>query len=210
MQLFEPNRAWVPFLPQRLNLGSDFLRHEDIIPFTPDDATPMPTLHDEMAGNDDDNISADRLIDWPLGEDAPTINLYKTCKHGIEVTGFASCVKKQRTNGDQTIYQFYYTIMFNNTTSSPVRLIERTMMFAEDLDSERLDMVNGLGVLGVQPQLDTKHPTHRYSSWTTMSSPHGWLGGYFTFVNLESPELLHIPIPTIPLDHRDNVLTGPI
>ena len=122
--------------------GSCDNRHEDILPFTPDDLNKVPKVQDEMSVNED-ATDAQQAI-GPLDEDAPVINLYVTSKHGIEVTGFASCVKRQRQTRQESAYQFYYTIMFHNTSDVPVRLVERTLLFAEDFASETVDIITGL------------------------------------------------------------------
>lgn len=89
-------------------------------------------------------------------------------------------------------FVFTYDITITNNNEYPVQLLTRKW-FCVDSTGE-VDMVEGEGVVGVQPKLEPGE-SYSYQSGTHFTSPIGKMSGSYTFVNSLNEEEFDVNIP---------------
>lgn len=93
-------------------------------------------------------------------------------------------------------FQFGYKVTIENLSDSPMKLLRRQW---EIFDSEgSYHDVEGPGVLGVQPIIESGE-TYSYVSGYTLHSEMGRMKGAYLFKNLYTYQLHHIEVPTFDL-----------
>lgn len=89
-------------------------------------------------------------------------------------------------------FVFTYDITITNNNEFPVQLLTRKW-FCIDSTGE-VDMVEGEGVLGVQPTIQPGE-SYSYQSGTHFSSPIGKMSGSYTFINSLNEDEFDVNIP---------------
>ena len=102
----------------------------------------------------------------------------------------------QRSDPEQAIYFFTYSITVRNTGTVAAQLISRTWN-VNDADGNR-EKVKGLGVVGRQPLLQPGE-AFEYSSGTRLQTPTGTMHGSF-FCVAEDGEKFDVDVPMFVLD----------
>ncbi len=92
-------------------------------------------------------------------------------------------------------FVFSYLIEMDNQGEEPARLLFRHWRI-HDSKGEDTE-VDGEGVVGRQPTIEPGH-SHRYESFCVLSSPNGFMEGYYTFVRPDGREF-RVPIPRFDL-----------
>ncbi|MFL2545002.1 MAG: Co2+/Mg2+ efflux protein ApaG, partial [Longimicrobiales bacterium] len=82
------------------------------------------------------------------------------------------------SNPGQSRFVFTYSIQMENQGEESVQLLFRHWLI-HDSDGEDSE-VDGEGVVGEQPTLDPGY-SHHYQSFCVLSSPIGFMEGYYTF-----------------------------
>lgn len=108
---------------------------------------------------------------------------------GIEVNAKARYLAVQSDPGRNS-YAFSYTITITNHRSEAVRLVSRHWIIT---DQNKVDEVNGKGVVGQQPLIQPG-ASFEYSSGTIISSEIGDMTGSYT-METEDGEQFEAPIP---------------
>ena len=102
----------------------------------------------------------------------------------------------ERSDPDQALYFFTYTITVRNTGRVAAQLISRTWN-VNDADGNR-EKVKGLGVVGRQPLLQPGE-AFEYTSGTRLHTPTGTMHGSF-FCVAEDGEKFDVDVPMFVLD----------
>lgn len=102
----------------------------------------------------------------------------------------------ERSDPDQALYFFTYTITVRNTGRVAAQLISRTWN-VNDADGNR-EKVKGLGVVGRQPLLQPGE-AFEYTSGTRLRTPTGTMHGSF-FCVAEDGEKFDVDVPMFVLD----------
>ncbi|MCB8748145.1 Co2+/Mg2+ efflux protein ApaG [Rhodoferax sp. U2-2l] len=102
----------------------------------------------------------------------------------------------ERSDPDQALYFFTYTITVRNTGQVAAQLISRTWN-VNDADGNR-EKVKGLGVVGRQPLLQPGE-AFEYTSGTRLHTPTGTMHGSF-FCVAEDGEKFDVDVPMFVLD----------
>ena len=89
------------------------------------------------------------------------------------------------SNPRQNKFVFTYSVEMENQSDESVQLLFRHWLI-HDSDGEDSE-VDGEGVVGEQPTLDPGY-SHQYQSFCVLSSPAGFMEGYYTFVDSEGRE----------------------
>lgn len=110
----------------------------------------------------------------------------------------------ERSDPDQALYFFTYTITVRNTGRVAAQLISRTWN-VNDADGNR-EKVKGLGVVGRQPLLQPGE-AFEYTSGTRLRTPTGTMHGSF-FCVAEDGEKFDVDVPMFVLDAL-STSTGP-
>jgi ApaG protein len=79
----------------------------------------------------------------------------------------------------QDVWVFEYTVRITNQGSETVQLISRHWIIVDGLD--RIEEVQGLGVIGEQPVL-APGESFKYSSWCPLKTPTGIMRGTYQMV----------------------------
>ena len=77
-------------------------------------------------------------------------------------------------------YVFGYRIRIENTGVQGTQLLSRRWLIHDD--AGRDEVVEGAGVIGLQPHL-APGAVHEYASYCVLASPSGWMEGSYHFVN---------------------------
>ena len=102
----------------------------------------------------------------------------------------------QRSDPEQAIYFFTYTITVRNTGTVAAQLISRTWN-VNDADGHH-EKVKGLGVVGHQPLLQPGE-AFEYTSGTSLQTPTGTMHGSY-FCVAEDGEKFDVDVPMFVLD----------
>jgi ApaG protein len=118
---------------------------------------------------------------------------------GIDIRARAKYLAIQSDPGRNS-YAFSYTITITNHREEPVRLLSRHWVIT---DQNKVDEVNGKGVVGQQPLIQPG-ASFEYSSGTIISSEIGDMSGTYT-METEDGELFEAPIPLFVLAIPDMI-----
>ena len=95
----------------------------------------------------------------------------------------------------QNKFVFTYSVEMENQSAESVQLLFRHWLI-HDSDGEDSE-VDGEGVVGEQPTLDPGY-SHHYQSFCVLSSPLGFMEGYYTFVDSGGSEF-RVTVPRFDL-----------
>lgn len=87
---------------------------------------------------------------------------------------------------------FEYRITITNSNPDPVQLLSREWIIFDSLN--HFEKVEGLGVVGEQPILETQQ-FHAYTSYCELTSEMGYMEGHYTFMNLKTQKKFRVGIP---------------
>lgn len=118
---------------------------------------------------------------------------------GIDIRARAKYLAIQSDPGRNS-YAFSYTITITNYREEPVRLLSRHWVIT---DQNKVDEVNGKGVVGQQPLIQPG-ASFEYSSGTIISSEIGDMSGTYT-METEDGQLFEAPIPLFVLAIPDMI-----
>lgn len=122
-------------------------------------------------------------------------NLYQSLTDGIRVTVKPRFSLAESDPGEGS-FVFSYRIRMENLGDQPAQLLFRHWHI-HDAGGEDQE-VDGEGVVGQQPQLEPG-ATHEYQSFCVLSSPAGFMEGYYTFVRKDGTRF-RVAIPRFQLE----------
>lgn len=114
---------------------------------------------------------------------------------GVRIT-VSHGYKDEHSQPQKHNFVFFYRISIENLNSFPVKLLRRHW---EIFDSNGVrTIVDGDGVVGEQPQLDTSE-TFTYESACNLETAVGKMNGHYQMVRLDSNEIFQVSIPEFQL-----------
>jgi len=188
--------------------GLDYVAHEDILPYSTDDRSPIQheLFHKFLQYRDTADPpwgAQDALLTWQEKRH-PWLELNmvnRETTNGIRVTAvsyYMGC--KENQQGKK--YWWRYCILMENLGELTVQLRERHWkIFASD---GFLETVRGRGVVGQEPVLSTRQPAFQYSAHVSLNAPAGNMWGHLKF---EGPDgtTFEVKIPAFSLDSKYSV-----
>lgn len=163
--------------------GLDYVAHEDIIPYTSAEKTPLQhELFDKFLGHSPDKdppfVAQETLRAWQ-NKNHPWLELsdvHKETTENIRVTviPFYMGCRESQTN---SVYWWRYCIRLENLGTLGVQLRERHWRIFSL--SGTLETVRGRGVVGQEPVLNRTLPAFQYSSHVSLQAPSGHMWGTF-------------------------------
>lgn len=90
-----------------------------------------------------------------------------------------------------------YKVLVHNHSGEPLTLMQRTW-FLVDSEGAIFSALTGRGVVGMCPTLDDVTPTFQYSSFASLPTHTGKMGGHFTFAR-EDGSAVEVAVPTFEL-----------
>lgn len=163
--------------------GLDYVAHEDIMPYSTDDKTPIQ--HDLFErfllykeGTDPPFEAQDTLRAWQE-KNHPWLELsdvHKETTENIRVTVIPFYMG-YRENQNTNVYWWRYCIRLENLGEQTVTLRERNWRIFSL--SGTLETVRGRGVVGEEPILSRQRPSFQYSSHVSLQAPSGHMWGTF-------------------------------
>jgi ApaG protein len=121
--------------------------------------------------------------------------MYEAVTHRVKVT-VEPAFDPERSDPDQRLYFWRYSIEIANLGDKPVTLIERHWRIT-DADG-RLEEVRGPGVVGEQPTI-APGQSFRYASGCPLTTPSGMMVGEYLMVDAEERRF-KVSIPAFSLD----------
>ena len=88
-------------------------------------------------------------------------------------------------------YAFSYRVTIENQSNTQVQLTSRYWIIKDALNS--LEIVEGKGVIGLQPMIDPGNK-HTYNSGCLLVSPIGSMQGYYKMISREKEIKANIPL----------------
>ncbi|CAF0811101.1 unnamed protein product [Didymodactylos carnosus] len=164
--------------------GLDYVAHEDVLPYTSTERTPIiHELFDKFLMHDPDSspqfVPREHLKSWQDRHHL-WLELSDVCKdvtQGIRVTVipfYMGCRSHQASN----VYWWRYSIRIENLVpDESVTLRERHWRIFSL--SGTLETVRGKGVVGHEPRLSREYPVFQYSSHVSLQAPSGHMWGTF-------------------------------
>ena len=119
--------------------------------------------------------------------------LDKTAEQILITTKANYLVEQSKTLQKQFV--FSYTISIQNNSDSAVQLLDRHWHIVDDAD--RVQEVQGVGVVGKQPIIEPKE-TFQYTSGAVLESQAGTMSGSYRFKHSELGEFRK-DVPAFPL-----------
>ncbi len=102
----------------------------------------------------------------------------------------------EQSQPEQQSYVFAYQITITNRGSVGAQLLRRSWRITDG--SGQVQEVHGEGVVGMQPSLEDRGGTFQYSSHAVLTTPIGWMEGFYEFVDTDG--IIHqVPIPRFTL-----------
>ncbi len=108
---------------------------------------------------------------------------------------------EQQSHLQTSRFVFSYNIKITNHGEEPVMLVSRYWHITDG--AEKVQEVNGQGVIGRQPTLTTGE-TFEYSSGIILQTPTGIMQGHYDFVT-DKGEVIEAPIPAFSLASPDHL-----
>jgi polymerase delta-interacting protein 2 len=188
--------------------GLDYVAHEDIIPYTSAEKSPLHhELFDKFLAYDPDKdplfVPQETLRAWQ-NKNHPWLELsdvHKETTENIRVTvipfymGF-------RESHSTSVYWWRYCIRLENLGSLSVQLRERHWRIFSL--SGTLETVRGRGVVGQEPALTRTLPAFQYSSHVSLQAPSGHMWGTFR-MEREDGYTFDCRIPPFSLESKPDI-----
>lgn len=164
--------------------GLDYVAHEDIIPFSSVEKTPLQhELFDKFLAynptNDPPFTAQETLRAWQ-NKNHPWLELsdvHKETTENIRVTVIPFYMGCRESSTSNSVYWWRYCIRLENLGSLAVQLRERHWRIFSL--SGTLETVRGRGVVGQEPALTKLLPAFQYSSHVSLQAPSGHMWGTF-------------------------------
>ena len=121
--------------------------------------------------------------------------MYEAVTHRVKVT-VEPAFDPERSDPDEGLYFWRYSIEIANLGDKPVTLMERYWRIT-DADG-RQQLVRGPGVIGVQPTIEPGK-TFRYASGCPLTTSSGMMVGEYVMVDPEGRSFM-VSIPAFSLD----------
>ena len=102
---------------------------------------------------------------------------------------------EERSDPATPLFLFAYNIEITNHLEKSVQLLNRYWKITDG--NGNINTVNGKGVIGLQPVIDTNQ-TFQYSSFCPIATDFGMMDGWYEMKD-EHEMLFKVPIPTINL-----------
>jgi ApaG protein len=115
--------------------------------------------------------------------------------HNIDISVETFYIPEQ-SNALVNEFVFAYTITITNKAAHTVQLMRRHWIISDSNGEVR--QVEGEGVVGHQPILE-KSEIYSYTSGCCLRTELGKMEGSYTFLNLETQEMIQVPIPMFQL-----------
>ncbi|CAF3842138.1 unnamed protein product [Adineta steineri] len=164
--------------------GLDYVAHEDVIPYTSTERTPIEhELFDKFLMHDSEAtpnfVPREYLKSWQERHHLwlELSDVSKDVTHQIRVTVIPFYMGSRSAQG-VTVHWWRYSIRIENLNpDEPVTLRERHWRIFSL--SGTLETVRGKGVVGHEPRLSKEYPAFQYSSHISLSAPSGHMWGTF-------------------------------
>lgn len=124
--------------------------------------------------------------------------MYESVTHRVKVT-VEPVFDPERSDPDQRLYFWRYSIEIANLGDKPVTLMERHWRIT-DADGRQQE-VRGPGVIGEQPTIEPGK-SFRYTSGCPLTTPSGVMVGEYMMVDPEGRSF-NVSIPAFSLDSPD-------
>ncbi len=86
-----------------------------------------------------------------------------------------------QSHPEQQTYVFAYQITLTNRSPVVAQLLRRSWRITDG--TGQVQEVHGDGVVGMQPRLEASGGTFQYSSHAILSTPIGWMEGFYEFTD---------------------------
>ncbi|UJR15858.1 hypothetical protein I4U23_002784 [Adineta vaga] len=185
--------------------GLDYVAHEDVIPYTSTERTPIEhELFDKFLIHDSESnpnfVPREYLKSW---QDRHHLwlelsDVSKDVTHQIRVTVIPFYMGSRSSQG-VTVHWWRYSIRIENLDpEEPVTLRERHWRIFSL--SGTLETVRGKGVVGHEPRLSKEYPAFQYSSHISLSAPSGHMWGTFK-MEKDDGTFIEVRIPPFNLEY---------
>lgn len=191
--------------------GLDYVAHEDVIPYTSTEKTPIEhELFDKFLLHDPDStpnfISRENLKSWQDRHHQwlELSDVSKDVTHQIRVTVIPFYIGSRSSNGS-IVHWWRYSIRIENLNpNEPVTLRERHWRIFSL--SGTLETGRGKGVVGQEPRLSKEYPAFQYSSHVSLSAPSGHMWGTFK-MEKDDGKSIEVRIPPFNLEYKSEAST---
>ncbi|XP_015919430.1 polymerase delta-interacting protein 2 [Parasteatoda tepidariorum] len=187
--------------------GLDYVAHEDILPYTSTEKTPIAhELFDKFLMYDpekDPPFSCRETLRAWQEKNHPWLELsdvHKETTSNIRITVIPFYMG-QRVSQNAGVYWWRYCIRLENLGDMAVQLRHRHWRIFSL--SGNLEVVNGRGVVGQEPVLSKVQPAFQYSSHVSLQSPCGHMWGTFR-MEREDGFSFECKIPPFALESKKN------
>ncbi|CAF3977765.1 unnamed protein product [Rotaria sp. Silwood2] len=195
--------------------GLDYVAHEDVIPYTSTERTPIEhELFDKFLLHDSEAtpnfVPREYLKSWQERHHhwLELSDVAKDVTHQIRVTVIPFYMGSRSAQG-VTVHWWRYSIRIENLNpDEPVTLRERHWRIFSL--SGTLETVRGKGVVGHEPRLSKEYPAFQYSSHISLSAPSGHMWGTFkmekddgTFIEVRIPPF-NLECKSEPTDNKSS------
>ncbi|CAF0810333.1 unnamed protein product [Rotaria sordida] len=196
--------------------GLDYVAHEDVIPYTSTERTPIEhELFDKFLLHDSEAtpnfVPREYLKSWQERHHhwLELSDVAKDVTHQIRVTVIPFYMGSRSAQG-VSVHWWRYSIRIENLNpDEPVTLRERHWRIFSL--SGTLETVRGKGVVGHEPRLSKEYPAFQYSSHISLSAPSGHMWGTFkmekddgTFIEVRIPPF-NLECKSEPTDNKTSI-----
>jgi polymerase delta-interacting protein 2 len=186
--------------------GLDYASHDDLIPYTSTEKTPLVhELFEKFFMYDPESetkyMARESLKDWQ-DKNHPWLEMTDVCiqvTQNIRITAIPFYMGF-RENQDKIVYWWRYLIRIENLGAERVILRDRHWRIFSMAGT--LETVQGKGVIGQEPVLDSKNPAFQYSSHVSLESCNGHMWGTFR-MEREDGSHFEAKIPAFNLESRE-------
>ncbi|BFZ18893.1 hypothetical protein BsWGS_21932 [Bradybaena similaris] len=192
--------------------GLDYVAHEDILPYTSPDSSPIQhELFDKFLMHEPDInppfVARETLGAWQE-KNHPWLQLsdvHRETTDGIRVTVipfYMGCREAQQTH----VYWWRYCVRLENRGEETVQLRERHWRIFSL--SGTLETVRGRGVVGQEPVLSAEQPAFQYSSHVSLQAPSGHMWGTYKMERRDGTSF-DCKIPPFSLESKSDDSSNP-
>uniref|UniRef100_UPI00358FEF3E polymerase delta-interacting protein 2 n=1 Tax=Myxine glutinosa TaxID=7769 RepID=UPI00358FEF3E len=192
--------------------GLDYIAHNDVLPYTSTDRTPIHhELFDRFFTSDANQASVfaarDTLHAWQE-KNHPWLELsdvHRETTENVRVT-VTPFYMGMRETGNSRVYWWRYCIRLENLSIEAVQLRERHWRIFSLTGT--LETVRGRGVVGREPILSKEQPAFQYSSHVSLQAASGHMWGTFRFEHVDGSQF-DVRIPPFSLESTKEDKSGP-
>jgi polymerase delta-interacting protein 2 len=192
--------------------GLDYVAHEDVIPYTSTERTPIEhELFDKFLMHDSEAtpnfVPREHLKSWQERHHLwlELSDVSKDVTHQIRVTVIPFYIGSRSAQG-VSVHWWRYSIRVENLNpDEAVTLRERHWRIFSL--SGTLETVRGKGVVGQEPRLSKEYPAFQYSSHVSLSAPSGHMWGTFK-MEKDDGSFIEVRIPPFNLECKSDPIIG--